>query len=991
MASLCKRQSRKDELLQWLEKLWSAVEREGLSEHGAIDGMSVGMDLAALLVHTPAGRPRAEAILRRLLDQSPGASALLDALHEILIEQGEFAEANKILAQQLEVTSEADASALLLGRARLCLAQRDGLRPALALLQTLALEKLDDESLSLRAELAEKAGEIVDAVLCLQHLRMRATDDNRPALTKRLCEVVSQPKAAKDVAITVLEKLQIEVPDNLIVAKALFEAYGRLDDVAARNRAWQALLAKVPALPDLYRARLQVALSEAAEREGDLQAAEQMLDRAAELDRSPRSRVDQLVVHARLLLARGEILQAQDELEEALSMHPDSVSALALVADLAYREQEWERARKAYTRLSQIPGAEMALSAHTLSYRRAELAEMFGDHAEAEAAYREVVALDPQHDGAREALAGFALLRGDLAEAALHLQEVVHLVPRESIDRLTQIRQRLGQVYLGLGDLQAARQNLALALASEPDRASTLELMATTFGRLGLHRDAAAMCERLSRVLTDSAKKAEALFRKGEILCTALADVEGANEAYLRASDLDPTFAPTLGRLVSYYWARADLQNLADVGADLAAAAPIPKTDQDDLGLLVAIAALLARHDEDLAQSALQSALLGAPLAAELAAKRLGELVARVLRGDIGALDAVLAFLRAAMPTGFEAELVTAAKRGLANDPGDAGMAMVLARIFEGRGQIGLARSAYCLVHFIDSGLGAGKRLTELGEATKPKSEAAAPGGAVHALCRGPLRKVLHHLARALASAEPAAYDEPAAPLLPETVALCEELRGQIGGPAVPIVAQGHGMDVTFTATQPLSILIGRKAEALAAPDLRFFVARALEQARAGTLAVLRMSPANLRGMLRAVLRVAGAPGTPFEIAEEVADEATALWLMRLRKPDIAALIPTGEHKDDLIADASHALANPPDLDDYIRGCRYTADRVGLLLCGHPLVALRALAGMLKDGSVAEETATVAQRQEQMRGSQAMRELVAFMVSEEYGALVDRP
>src|ERR1039457_1538790 len=98
---------------------------------------------------------------------------------------------------------------LLLGRARLCLAQRDGLRPALALLQTLAVEKLDDESLSLRAELAEKAGEIVDAVLCLQHLRMRATDDNRPALTKRLCEVVSQPKAAKDVAITVLEKLQI--------------------------------------------------------------------------------------------------------------------------------------------------------------------------------------------------------------------------------------------------------------------------------------------------------------------------------------------------------------------------------------------------------------------------------------------------------------------------------------------------------------------------------------------------------------------------------------------------------------------------------------------------------------------------------------------------------------------------------------------------------------------------------------------------------------
>jgi tetratricopeptide (TPR) repeat protein len=997
MAFICRRQSRHAELAGWLEKLWGAVEREGLSEQGAelgveqglVDGMAVGMDLAALLARTPEGRPRAEAILRELLERVPDSPALLDSLHALLMEKGEIAEASKLLAQRLAITPEAEVPALLLGRAHLCLAQLDGARSALALLQTLAVEKLSEEALSLRADLAEKAGEILDAVLCLQHLRMRGTDETRADLTRRLTEVVSQPAAAKDVAIAVLEKLQLEVPDNLVVAKALFEAYGRLDDMAARNLAWQDLLAKAPALPDVYRARLQVALSEAAEREGDLQAAEQMLDKAAQLDHSPRSRVDQLVVHARLLLARGEILQAQDELEEALSINADSPAALALVADLAYRAQEWEKARKAYTRLSQIPGAGAVLSAHTLAYRRAELAEMFGDHAEAEAAYREVVTLDPEHDGAREALAGFALLRGDLAEAALHLQEVVRLVPKESIDRLTQIRQRLGQVFLGLGDLQAARQNLGLALASEPDRASTLELLATCYGRLGLHRDAAAMCERLARTLTDPSKKAEVLFRKGEILRSSLADVEGANEAFLRACDLDPSFAPTLGRLVAYYWARADLPNLADVGADLVSAAPIPRADQDDLGLLVAVAALLARHDEELAQSALTSVLLGAPLRADLAAKRLGELVARIARADLGALDAVLAFLRAAMKPGFETELAAAAMRGLANDPGDAGLAMVLARVLERTGRIGLARSAYCLAHFIDADIGAGKRLAELGEATTPRSLAFEPGQAIHPLCRGPLRRVLHHLARALASAGPAAYDEPAAPLLPETVALCEWLRTRLGAPPVPIVAQGHGVDVTFTATQPLSILIGRRAESLAAADLRFFVARALEQARAGTLAVLRMSPDNLRGMLRAVLRVAGAPGTPFEIAEEATDDATSLWLTRLRQPEIAALIPTEAHMDDLIADASHALADPPDLDDYIRGCRYTADRVGLLVCGRPLSGLRALAGLLKDGSGGVETATVEHRQEQVRASQAMRELVAFMVSEEYGALVD--
>jgi hypothetical protein len=193
-------------------------------------------------------------------------------------------------------------------------------------------------------------------------------------------------------------------------------------------------------------------------------------------------------------------------------------------------------------------------------------------------------------------------------------------------------------------------------------------------------------------------------------------------------------------------------------------------------------------------------------------------------------------------------------------------------------------------------------------------------------------------------------------------------------------------MDVTFTATQPLSILIGRKAESLPAADLRFFVARALEQARAGTLAVLRMSPENLRGMLRAVLRVAGAPATPFEIAEEAADEATALWLSRMRKPEIAAQIPMEAVKGELIEEASRALANLPSIDDYIRGCRYTADRIGLLACRHPQSALRALCGLHKESN--DDASTVAQRQEQLRSSQALRELVAFLLSDEYAALV---
>jgi tetratricopeptide (TPR) repeat protein len=993
LASLCKRQARPDDLQHWLDKLWVAVENQDPAA-SPIDRVAVGSDLATLLARNPAGKSRAESILRRLAEiapLAPTAPAILDALHALLVERNAFDEASKVFAQRLAVTPEQGISSLLLARSRLCLAQPQGLRPALSLLQTIAGEKLDEDVLTLRADLAERSGDIVDAVACLNQLRLRAADDDQSGLTRRLVDLASQPETATEVAISVLEKLRAEVPDNLFVAKALFDAYGRLDDRAARNHAWRDLLATAPTLPDLYRARLQVALSETAESEGDLQHAEQMLDQAAALDRSPDSRVAWLVVHARLLVARGEIAEAEAELAEAVGLNPDSAGALALVGELAYRSQEWDKARTAYNRLAAVPGAAAVVSAETLASRRAELAEMFGDHGEAEAAYREAVALDPHNEGAREALAGFALARGDFAEAALHLQEVVRLLPKESVEGLTLARQRLGQVYLGLGDLPAARQNLELALASDPDRASTLELTITTYQRLGLHKEAAATCERLSRILGDPARKAEVLFRKGEILRATLADTEGAHDAYLRASDLDPSFAPTLARLVSYHWAKGELANLADVGADLVHAAPVPKVDQEDMGLLVAMAALLARNDEALAETALESPLLGSPLRPDLAAIRLGELIARVDRGAMHSLDAAMKCVLASVPPDFEVELRGAALRGVLNDPGDAGQAMVLARILDRRGQVSLARAAYSLAHFIDPGIGADGRLAELGEETAPRAEAFAPGVAVHPLCRGPLRKVLQELAPAFANVgEPAVAPAPGAELLPETIAICEDLRAKLAVPPIPLLAHGEGADVTFAATQPLCILIGREAAALSAAHLRFFVARALEQARAGTLAVLRMSQRNLRGMLRAVLRVAGAPGTPFEIAEESADQATALWIERLRKPEIAALIPLDKAKEELIENATRALANPPELDSYIRGCRYTADRMGLLACGRPLAALRALAGLLKVDNVASgEEATLARRQEQLRASPALCELIAFMLSEEYWSLVE--
>jgi tetratricopeptide (TPR) repeat protein len=952
-----------------------------------VDVIGAGLELAELWAREAGGKERAEAILRRLSEISPPSTKLLDLLHGLLLDRCDFDEAAKVFAPRLSLTAPDEVPAVLLSRTRLCLAKPEGLRPALAMLQGFGVDALDLEVLGLRVDLAERAGDVVDAVLCLEHMRGKAKESERAGLTKRLAELASRPATAKEISVDVLERLQAELPDNLFLAKALFDAYGRLP-AKQRNVAWQDLLVKVPALPDSYRARLQIALCEAAEQDGDVQSAEQLLASAIKLDSSPEARAEQRVAHARLLVARGDIAQAEDNLRDALSIKSDSASALALTAELAYRAQEWERARQAYTLLAQLSGGVGAVPPKLLALRRAELSEMFGDHAEAEAAYRQVVALDSHDDGAREALAGFALARGDLAEAALHLQEVVRLLPKDAVDRLTRARQHLGQVYLGLGDLQAARQNLELALASDPDRPSTLEVLTATYEKVGLHREAAAMCERLSRVLSDPAKKAEALYRKGEILRVSLNDEDSATDAYLRASDLDPTFAPNLARLVCYYWSRGDLASIVDVGADLLQAGPSPKVDRQDVGLLVAIAALLVRDDEALAQSALESPLLGGPVGAELAAARLAELVGRVMRGEIGSLDRVLNFVCSTIRGGFEGELRGATLRAATAEPSEPSLSMLLGRLFERRGQAALARSAYSVAHFIDPSLGAGRSLAELGDETKPRASAFVSGSnAVHTAARGPLRKVLQHLAVALVSPS-AAADAAMESLQPETIAICENLQRDLSAPAIPFVSHGDGVDVTLSATQPLRILIGRRAELFAAEDLRFFVARALEQARAGTLALLRMSQENLQGMLQAVLRVAGAPGAPFDIASETADASTALWIERLRRPEIAALIPIDRIRDDLIEHATKALASPPEIEAYIRGCRYTADRIGLLASGKPLAVLRALSSSVKDAGGAIDGTSVAQRQELMRTSQALRELVAFMLSEEYSALV---
>lgn len=1005
MVRICREPSHADELPECLERLWNALQGQDTSKLD-IDGEAIGLELAGILGQKEERRADAEAILRHLADA--GSRSASNALGTLLTKTGAMEEADSLLLEQVEQEAEpAAAAAMVLDRARLHLAGDEGEGSALALLQSVGRASLPEETLVLRAELAEKTGDIIDALECRQCVcELHGDDpDGRSAAELRLAMVASHPSAPFEQAREILEKLLGAHPSEVGVAEALFGVYGRLSKQAERNQAWAGLLVRVPALPATYHARWHLAQAESAEQMGNTSLAEHELAQAQALDDSEPARAGQLTLQARLLAGRGQIDEAHKMLDEVLGATPDHVGALAAKADLAYRHQEWDKARAAYAALAANPDATSAIPLDRLALRRAELAEMFSEPAEAEAAYQELARIDPHHAGAREALASFALARNDRVTAVFWLEEVLRLLPRDAVARLTETRHRLGEICLTLGNLTVARENLELALASDPDRTTTLDLLVDTYQKLGLFHQAVSTCEILARKLDDPRKKAETLFRAGEILRLELNDLEAANDVYLRASDLDPSFAPTLARLVTYYWERGDLVNLAEVGTGLLHASAL-RSGEPELALMVALAAILLRKDANLIRGALaevqfhpdRTAHFLAELADMLSAPGLnavagaGESGLRKMpseRGLFERLDIVFAGLRDSTPLQFEEEVSAAALRGLLGDPANKGMAVLCSYLQERAGHLAMARVTRDLALLLAPTWEPQGRITNLGNRSVARSAAWAPSSAEHPLCRGPLRKVLRALAPALAEV-PQSTGAPAEgdPLGPKAEATLQELRSLLEAPVVRAVVRGQGMDVTFAASQPLTVVMGQRSEDLEDAELRFFMARVLEQARAGTMAVARLSMGDLRGLLRGVIRVVSmgaSDETPGERDSE--SDLAASWASRLSQPQIARLLPTGKARADLLVDAGEALSRPPDLEGYVRGCRFTADRVGLLASGTPLVALRALTGHYKQEPGAAFGAS--EQQERVRSSSALREIIKFMLSDEYTALVE--
>ena len=555
---------------------------------------------------------------------------------------------------------------------------------------------------------------------------------------------------------------------------------------------------------------------------------------------------------------------------------PDHAGALALLAEISFRTQDWARARELYRALEAAPNVADVISREQLMFRRAALADGAGDDEEAEACYREVAILNSRHVDARRALAEIALRRRDLGGAALRLEEVLRLLPLDALDDLLNVRQRLGSIYVQLEDWGSARYYLELVLAQDPARVTALELLVDVYQRHALHKEAAEACERLARLYFEPSRRAQILYRQGEILRAHVGDQSAASNAFLKASDLDPRFVPTMIRLVEYFWNRGELETLAEVAAELRAAGvgpppqeakgaaapdapatePVPKYDAEltvRMAVGSAIAASEARPEWDLG---------GLPWDAGLAARSLAEVAAHLGARPPHELDAGLSVLVAWEGDGLGATLTAALKDLVLEDPSSAGPVRALGWVADRREQLALARALYAILVFIDPDDGAAGRLAELGPAPAADAVALRAGGATdHSDASEPLRLVLLALAAPLQGWQGSAGTQPASSegLRPARAAGLRRL-GQLlqAPPFTMTVDSGTGpaaaAAIALVPTRPTLVRVGAEAATLPEREWGFLAAQALDHVRSGTTAIAGLSEDAILGLLRGTL-----------------------------------------------------------------------------------------------------------------------------------------
>jgi tetratricopeptide (TPR) repeat protein len=293
----------------------------------------------------------------------------------------------------------------------------------------------------------------------------------------------------------------------------------------------------------------------------------------------------------------GDPAAAAKAIERALAADPSHPAALEALAELAYEQQDWARARQLYAR---IRPDTCVMPPEEIAYRRGVIAEAIDNQREAAESYARAIALVPTHRAALHALLRLALESGDLVRAIDASRALLELMPADDIAAISQARMRLADLCERVGEVDTAVEYAELVVSEEPGSQPALEALARLHEHRGDYDSAVRALRRLIGLVPTPQQRAALLHHLGELYRLHLGDLEQAADAYLKSIDLDPTHVPTLRRLLDHYWREADLSELLEIALALAdqAALADERTELESLGHVLVAAAL--RGDERL-------------------------------------------------------------------------------------------------------------------------------------------------------------------------------------------------------------------------------------------------------------------------------------------------------------------------------------------------------------------------------------------------------
>jgi len=353
--------------------------------------------------------------------------------------------------------------------------------------QAAPADENDPRALFARAVAAQQAGEPEEAAALYERVIVQVGPD--PRLLSNLAAAYASLGRYDDAILRYREALEhdpTKAPIRLNLAFALYKA-GRISEAADE--------AAPVAAADTSNHRAVLFLADCYLRLGRGADVVRLLDPLV-LDYADEPAFSYLLGMA--LLGEGETARAQLLIDRVLAGESPEAHVM-----LAFTQQRRGDCDAALEQLDLARAANPRLP--TASFLRGQCLMARNDWAGAEAAFRDEIAIDPNHFEAHLLLAGLLHDAGRKEEALEHAKRAHALRPADPAAQLA-----LGRLELGLGRADEALPFLEAAGEAFPDDKKTHLELAVAYFRLGRPEDAARQREVVERIESEAQARASA-------------------------------------------------------------------------------------------------------------------------------------------------------------------------------------------------------------------------------------------------------------------------------------------------------------------------------------------------------------------------------------------------------------------------------------------------------------------------------------------------